>query len=137
MNDTESTTTTTTTSPSKAPRKPRVTRRTPAPVLAGPAAVRHDDGRVMALTPSTYPEVEDAVELWCVGHLTLHPAKAFSFNVKRGSGDGRATECRRAWADRLAASKELRAAGKPPLPVPHVDEEHVLPKAPRAATVEK
>ena len=50
----------------RAPRKPRVTKSTPAPVLAGPPAVRHPrTGRVMGLTDARHPEVEPQVEFYC------------------------------------------------------------------------
>ena len=144
MSDTTETTVSTETK--KAPRPPRVTRKTPAPVLAGPPAVRHADGRVMALPgrPGVYPEVAETygdgfvLELFCAGHQELHPAKAFSFLTKRGAGSGRATECRSAWTGRLAENKTRKAAGRTDLlPVPMVDEEHTLPKPEKAAPPKK
>jgi hypothetical protein len=117
-------------------RTARSSSKTPA-VVAGPAATVGKDGRVLALTPSTYPELTDEGELWCAAHKALHPAKAFAYVTKRGAGKGRLVECRKAFEERLAANVEAREAGKPPTKAPHIDAAHVVPKptkeAPKAA----
>ena len=97
-------------------------------VHGGPVATRHADGRVLALTPSVYPELVEG-DLYCAvkGH-GMHPAGSFAFMAKKGSGRGRMVECRKAFEARLAANVEARAAGKPTQPAPHIDTAHVVPK---------
>lgn len=100
-----------------------------APVMAGPEATRHPvDGRVMGLTSARYPEVEPDVTLWCADCEEEHPAQRFAYLVRKGTGDGRPVVCRKADTVRIENNKVLRAEGKPTVPAPRLDPEHIVAK---------
>jgi hypothetical protein len=109
------------------PKRPRSRRQAGGSELTLDQVARHpSDGRVLALTPSLYPEVAQDVPLYCPAHNEVHPASAFRYLTKRGNGDGRPVECRKAWEQRLSANKALAASGQPKQAVPHVDDDHLV-----------
>lgn len=96
-------------------------------VIAGPAATVRD-GRILALTASRYPEVEEDAVLHCATDDERLPAGKFAFVTKRGAGDGRMVECRKHFEERLAANKTAKAAGQPVTKAPRIADEHIVPK---------